>query len=71
MSLVAFHRLLITCGILFCLGYAGWEVRAFLAGGSLSALLLVGVFTVLAALLGAYLWQLDRFLGYGEDEGRR
>lgn len=69
MSLIHFHRFLITCGILFCLGYAGWEVRAFLRSGSLGSVLLVGAFVGLAALLGVYLWQLNRWLGYPERPG--
>ncbi|NIP60833.1 MAG: hypothetical protein GWO17_23545 [Gemmatimonadetes bacterium] len=69
MSLIHFHRFLITCGILFCLGYAGWEVRSFLERGSLGALLLVVAFVGLALLLGVYLWQLNRWLGYGEEPG--
>lgn len=69
MSLVHFHRFLIVCGILFCAGYAGWEVRSFLRSGSLAALALVVAFGGLAVLLGVYLWQLNRWLGYGEGEG--
>lgn len=64
MSLIHFHRFLIVCGILFCLGYAGWEVNAFLTTASTGSLLLAIAFALLAALLGVYLWQLNRWLGY-------
>ena len=70
MSLIHFHRFLIVCGILFCLGYAGWEVRAFLRTGSTSALLLVAAFTALGILLATYLWHLSLWLGR-EDVGPR
>lgn len=69
MSLLQFHRLLIAFGILFCLGYAGWEVRALLRDGSFGSLALAMAFGVLAFILSVYLWQLNRWLGY--DEGRR
>ena len=69
MSLIHFHRFLIVCGILFCLGYAGWEVRSFLETGRTGALLLVGAFAILAFLLGTYLWHLNRWLGYEEEGG--
>jgi len=70
MSLLQFHRLLIAFGILFCLGYAGWEVRALLQDGSIASLALAMVFGGLAFILSVYLWQLNRWLGYG-DGGRR
>lgn len=69
MSLLQFHRLLIACGILFCLGYAGWEVRALLQGGGFGSLALAMAFGVLAFVLAVYLWQLNRWLGYGERKG--
>jgi len=68
MSLVHFHRFLIVCGILFCAGYAGWEVRSFLRGGSPGALALVGAFAVLTVILSVYLWRLERWLGYDDRE---
>lgn len=68
MSLIGFHRFLIFCGILFCLGYAGWEVRSFLETGSAATLMLVVAFGTLALLLSTYLWHLNRWLGY-EEEG--
>lgn len=70
MSLLQFHRLLIACGILFCLGYAGWEVRALLDGGGFASLGLAMAFGVLAFILSVYLWQLNRWLGYDEKKRR-
>ncbi|MDX1566414.1 MAG: hypothetical protein R3223_01355 [Longimicrobiales bacterium] len=70
MSLLQFHRLLIAFGILFCLGYAGWEVRGLLEDGSFSSLALAMVFGLLAFILSVYLWQLNRWLGYGEEDRR-
>ena len=32
MSLLPFHRLLIVVAIIFCAGFAAWELRAFLEG---------------------------------------
>lgn len=69
MTLIGFHRFLIVCGILFCLGYAGWEGRAFLESGGVGTLLLALAFLGLAGLLASYLRRLNRWLGYGE-EGR-
>lgn len=68
MSLLQFHRLLIAFGILFCLGYAGWEVRGLLRDGSLASLVLAMAFALLAFILSVYLWQLNRWLGYGGEE---
>lgn len=62
LSLVTFHRLLITVAILFCLGYGGWEALAWLRGGSAVSLVLATVFALLAAILVLYLWNLDRVL---------
>lgn len=71
MSLLQFHRLLIAFGILFCLGYAGWEVRALLVDGNFGSLALALVFALLAFILSVYLWQLNRWLGYGEGKRSR
>lgn len=69
MSLVAFHRFLIATGILFCLGYAIWEGRAFMQGGGLLSIVLAVGFTILGVGLILYLRRLNRFLGY-ERRGR-
>lgn len=63
MSLVAFHRLLIATAILFCGGFAAWQVDRFLrAGGPLHAVL-AGAFALGAVGLLYYLLRLKRFLG--------
>lgn len=59
-SLIAFHRVLISAGIVFCVGFAVW---IWLAGHVVLAV----VFAVLALALGYYLKNLSRFLDYGED----
>ncbi|MGQ0813409.1 MAG: hypothetical protein ACT4O1_02970 [Gemmatimonadota bacterium] len=67
MSLIAFHRFLIAAGIVFCFGFAGWEVRAFLAGGEAMSIVLALVFTLLGVVLILYLRHLRRILGYDRD----
>ena len=67
MSLIAFHRFLIAAGIVFCFGFAGWEVNAFLTDGAAASILLALVFTMLGVVLSIYLWRLKRILGYDRD----
>ncbi|MCH7530351.1 MAG: hypothetical protein IIB36_01145 [Gemmatimonadetes bacterium] len=64
MSLVHFHRFLITTAIVFCLGYGAWELNAAAdrAGGFIQGT----VFIVLGLALAVYLRHLGRFLGYDE-----
>ena len=62
MSLITFHRFLIAAAIIFCFGFAGWEIYAYRSTGSIGALVLAGVFLVLGALLGIYLRRLADFL---------
>ena len=64
MSLITFHRVLIAAAILFCAGFGGWELRLFFRTDATGALVLGGVFFVLALGLSFYLWRLNRFLGY-------
>jgi hypothetical protein len=72
MSLVAFHRFLIATGILFCLGYAGWEIMLWWVTRAAGSLALGVLFLVLGGGLAFYLSRLNRFLGYEEkEEGRR
>lgn len=66
MSIVAFHRVLIATAILFCAGYGLYELVGFAREGGTGALVLGGVFLILAAGLSYYLWRLNRFLGYEE-----
>lgn len=69
MSLIGFHRFLIAAAILFCLGFAGWELRAWADSRNGGTLLLGLVFAVLGAGLIVYLRRLDRILG--REEPRR
>lgn len=63
MTLINFHRVLILTGIAFCLGYAGWELRAAMAGaGGAGAILLAIGFVLLAAALTVYLVRLRSIL---------
>lgn len=71
MSLIAFHRFLIAAGILFCFGFAAWEVRSYVAGGRTAALALAVVFALLGLALIVYLRRLRRFLGYERDSRQR
>lgn len=68
-SLVAFHRFLIAAAILFCLGYAAWELRAWLAAGAGGTPALALLFLLLGAALALYLRRLGRFLGYDREPG--
>lgn len=62
MSLVSFHRVLILTAIVFCLGFAGWELRAYRTGGDVDAMLLSAVFGLLGIGLTVYLARLASFL---------
>lgn len=59
-SLIAFHRVLITAGIIFCVGFAIWIWSADHA-------VVAVVFVLLALGLSYYLKNLSRFLDYTED----
>lgn len=63
LSLIAFHRVLITAGILFSGGFAAWQIDRFAEGGGAVALVLGGAFGLAALALLWYLLHLDRFLG--------
>lgn len=62
MSLVSFHRALILTAILFCFGFAGWELRSFYAGGGDGAVVLSATFGLLGILLAFYLVRLRSIL---------
>lgn len=62
MSLINFHRLLITSAIVFCYGFAGWELLAYSRGGGTAALLIGIAFAVGGVLLTVYLVHLRRVL---------
>jgi drug/metabolite transporter (DMT)-like permease len=63
MSLISFHRFLIATAIIFCFGYAIWELMTWWAGGEIGALTLGGTFIALGGFLTYYLARLRRFLG--------
>jgi uncharacterized membrane protein len=73
MSLIQFHRVLIAAGILFCAGFAAWELRAFLENRELVTLLVSIAFAAAALALGYYLHHLSRFLRLPEqdDDGQK
>lgn len=62
MSIITFHRFLITTAILFCGVFAGWEFVRYSRGGGTLELTLGVTFTVLALALVYYLINLRRFL---------
>jgi len=66
-SLVAFHRVLITTGIVFCFGFAVWEVREWRATARTGAAVLAVAFFLLGIGLVVYLRRLNRILGYDDD----
>ena len=63
MSLIAFHRFLIFTGIVFCFGFAIWELMTWWVGRMPGALVLGLTFIALGGLLSYYLARLRRFLG--------
>ena len=63
MSLIPFHRGLIGTAIVFCLGYAGWELVDFSRTGGTVSLAIGVLFLVLGVGLAYYLARLNRFLG--------
>lgn len=62
MGVIGFHRLLISAAILFCFGYGMYEVSRYGEGAGTGALVTAIVFVGLAAGLGYYLANLERFL---------
>ena len=67
MSLISFHRFLIATAIVFCFGFAIWELMIWLASGEPGALTLGGTFIALGGVLTFYLVRLRRFLGADTD----
>lgn len=67
MSLVTFHRFLISAAIVFCIGYAGWEAVAFARTRDAGRLGLAVVFALLGLGLAWYLSRLTRFLAGRSD----
>jgi membrane protein implicated in regulation of membrane protease activity len=70
-SLIGFHRVLITAGILFCGGFAAWAFLTASRSGRVTFWLLGAVFAVLAVALAIYLWNLRRILGYRSERSSR
>ena len=64
MSLLNFHRGLITVSIVFCVGYGMWEAARFLRVGAGGHLLVGGLFLFLGIGLAWYLARLNQILGY-------
>lgn len=71
MSLIAFHRFLIAAGIVFCFGFAVWELMTWWVGRAPDALALGAVFLGLGAGLSFYLSRLRRFLGVEDPRSER
>lgn len=69
MSLVSFHRALILTAIIFCFGFAAWELRSFYAGGGEVAVVLSATFGLLGILLTVYLSRLAAILKLDDDQG--
>lgn len=69
MSLISFHRLLISAGIGFCVVFSVWEVRQWLDGRGLGPLVLAISFALLGLGLYLYLRRLNRILGYDQERG--
>ncbi|MEN8145150.1 MAG: hypothetical protein ABFS14_09385 [Gemmatimonadota bacterium] len=62
MSIIGFHKVLISTAIVFCLLFAGWEIGRYENGGGTSALVLAAVFFLLSIGLVVYLINLKRIL---------
>jgi ABC-type Fe3+-siderophore transport system permease subunit len=60
--MIPFHRFLIGTAILFCLGFAAWEVVAYRTDGAPWELALAIVFAVAGGAFLYYLKNLNRFL---------
>lgn len=67
MSLIGFHKVLISSGILFCLGFGVWRVVAFARGGGTADLAVALGAAGAAAALGLYLAKLGKVLGRPES----
>lgn len=68
MSLIAFHRILIGTGIVFCFGFAAWELVLWWVTRAGGALAMGLVFVVLGAGLSWYLANLKRLVDYREQQ---
>ncbi len=66
MSLIGFHRFLIGSAIVFCFGFAAWELTHYFVAAETEALLMGLIFIVFGVLLSVYLKKLRSFLGQEE-----
>jgi membrane protein DedA with SNARE-associated domain len=66
LSLINFHRVLISFAILFCGGYGLFELVGFNEDGETISLVISGFFLACAVGLSYYLWHLKRILGVDE-----
>ena len=63
MSLISFHRFLIASAIVFCFGFAIWEMMTWWVGRTPGTLALGLTFVLLGAGLCVYLAKLRSILG--------
>jgi hypothetical protein len=70
MSLIGFHRFLISAAILFCGVFAAFEFFAYADSGATGTAVLGGTFAVLTIGLVYYLVNLNRFLSRGQADRR-
>lgn len=68
MSLVAFHKVLITTAILFCAAFSAWQLRDYTRGGGWLNLVVALGFAVGTLGLALYLSRLEDFLGRGPGD---
>ncbi len=61
--MIAFHKVLISTAIAFCLFFAVWGWREYERSGTAWSLASTVAFAVFAVALAVYLSQLKRFLG--------
>lgn len=61
--MIPFHRLLISTGIAFCIGFGGWSLWQYRESPSLGMLVLALTFLAAGGALFYYLRHLNRFLG--------
>lgn len=71
MSLIGFHRVLIGTAIVFCFGFAAWELLTGWVARQPGALVLGVVFLGLGGMLSYYLSRLRRFVGYRDEVAER
>jgi hypothetical protein len=64
MSLITFHRVLIGAAIVFCFGFAAWEIVLWWVTRDANSLVIGVVFIVLGAVSSVYLARLKSFVGY-------